>query len=82
MTVFCLFVIYLLVTSCKKDDKINPVAAENQKIIDQLMYFTDSVMRSTKISGIYVVIVDRKKCLRRYDNELWTGHEVGKNYQY
>ncbi|MDP3684193.1 MAG: serine hydrolase domain-containing protein, partial [Ignavibacteria bacterium] len=60
----CLIIFPFLITSCKKDNNsVDTAAVENQKIIDQLKYLTDSTMQNSQITGICAVIVDHKKGL-------------------
>jgi len=60
----CLIILPFFITSCKKDNNpVDTAAVENQKIIDQLKYLTDSTMQNSQITGICAVIVDHKKGL-------------------
>lgn len=63
VTMFFLLLLALLITSCKDDNPVDNSQVENQKIIDQLKYFADSLMQNTKMSGVVAIVVDHKKGL-------------------
>ncbi len=59
----CFALLSLFFVSCKDDNPAETTQTENEKIINQLKFFTDSLMENTEMSGICAVVIDHKKGL-------------------